>query len=165
MTAADGGMEALCTIGYQGATPEAFVRTLVEEGVGMLVDVREAPWSRRPAFTRAALAERLAAAGIAYRHERALGAPRPLRDRVRAGGDRAAFEAAYLAHLAAQDDTLDRLARELTGRVALMCYERDVRECHRRLVADALQRRTGLTPRHLQPGRDHLDPQARLALD
>ena len=159
-------MNALFTIGYQGSSAEAFVEALVNARVDGLVDVREAPWSRRPEFTRRALDQRLAAAGIGYRHERTLGAPQALRDRLRAGGDRAEFESGYLAHLAGQEEALAGLAREVPGRAALMCCEAEPSECHRRLVAEALRRLTGLAPRHLHPGRDRYDrAQGRLDLD
>ncbi len=148
-------MDGLATIGYEGASLEAFLGTLQAAGVGLLLDVREAPVSRRREFAKKALSAAVEQAGIAYRHEGALGAPKPLRDAIKQGECSAeAFFAHYEEHLAAQAPLLDRLAAELPGRVALMCYERDVRQCHRKTVAHALQARTGLTPQHLRPERD-----------
>jgi len=44
-----------------------------------------------------------------------------------------------------------RLVAEEAARnpICLMCYERDPRDCHRRLTADALQAMTGHALRHL----------------
>ena len=145
-------MRRLCTIGYQGASAGAFVQALAEAGVDTLVDVRAVAWSRRPEFSRGALEARLAAAGITYRHEPRLGAPKPLREQARSG-ERQAFAADYAAHLAEQDPVLERLLADLPGTAALMCMERDPADCHRRLVAEALEQRAGLVPEHLFPPR------------
>ncbi|MDN3517599.1 DUF488 domain-containing protein [Aquisalimonas lutea] len=145
----DTGIDGLFTIGYEGASMEAFTGTLRHHAVDLLVDVRQAPVSRRPGFSRKALAETLADSGIGYRHEGALGAPKWLRDQVREDGDYARFFRAYDEHLRAHGDRLHALAEALHGRVALMCYERDVAVCHRQSVAEALAARTGLEPVHL----------------
>ena len=160
-------MRRLCTIGYQGVSAQAFVDALAEAAVDTLVDVRAVAWSRRPEFGKRALRDRLAAAGLAYRHEPDLGAPKALREQARSG-DRRAFEAGYAAHLATRGALLERLLDELSGTAALMCMERDPADCHRRLVAEALERQAGLVAEHLFPGgaRDAAPPaQGRLPLD
>ncbi len=132
---------------------EAVIATLAEAQVGLLVDVREAPISRRPEFAKSALARALADAAIAYRHEPRLGAPKPLRDQVKGDRDYQRFFAAYAEHLACHEEAVVSLAGEATAGVALLCYERDHRVCHRRLVADAVAHHVGITPQHLQPPR------------
>ena len=77
--------DGFMTIGYEGAAIEAFVDTLGAAGVRTLIDVRDAPWSRRPEYAKRALAEALAAGGIDYRHLKGLGNPKPGRDAARAG--------------------------------------------------------------------------------
>lgn len=145
-------MQRLVTIGYERATMAAFLQALQGAWVDVLVDVREAPVSRRAGFSRRQLAGALVANGIEYRHEGALGAPKPIRDAVKADGDYTTFFQAYDAHLATRGDRVDALVTELVDRgVALMCYERDVAICHRRPVAREIARRTGLEPVHLQP--------------
>lgn len=160
-----GAMDALSTIGYEGASQEQFLAALRAQGADLLLDVREAPVSRRPEFARKALAAAVTDAGMAYRHQGRLGAPKPLRERLRQGGcSRDEFFAAYAVHLAGQHDLLDALATEPCGHVVLMCYERDVRECHRSVVSRALEERTGLTAQHLVPSRDEDGPQGELDL-
>lgn len=148
----DAGIDGLFTIGYEGVSMDAFLETLRSHAVDGLVDVRQAPVSRRPGFSRKALAASLADSGIGYRHEGALGAPKWLRDQVREDGDYARFFRAYDEHLRSRGDRLHALAEELHDRIALMCYERDVAVCHRRSVAEALASLTGQEPVHLDAG-------------
>lgn len=158
-------MDALSTIGYEGAGLEAFLATLREHGADLLLDVRQAPVSRRPEFSKKALAAAVGAAGMAYRHQGRLGAPKPLRERLKQGVcSTDEFFAAYTEHLATHQDLLDALATEPCGHLVLMCYERDVHECHRSVVARALEQRTGLVAQHLVPGRDEDGPQRELDL-
>jgi len=128
-------------------------------GVTTLLDVRELPISRRKRFSKSALGEALRAAGITYQHELLRGSPRDVRHRLKATGDMKAFLSDYEVHLAQQTGLLDELASTLNGNVALMCYERDARHCHRRVVARELGCRFGIEPRHLGVGRDHRDSQ------
>src|ERR671923_2143585 len=65
------------TIGHGTRPAEELVECLQAAGVRTLVDVRRFPGSRRnPQFNQAALADSLADAGIAYRHEVELGGRR-----------------------------------------------------------------------------------------
>ncbi len=152
-------MTGLYTIGYEGSNVADFLATLRAVGVTTLLDVRELPISRRKGFSKSALGEALRAAGIAYQHERLLGSPRNVRHRLKATGDMTAFLSDYEVHIAQQAGLLDDLAATLSGNVALMCYERDSRHCHRRVVARELGRRFGIEPRHIGVHKDHGDSQ------
>jgi uncharacterized protein (DUF488 family) len=139
------------TIGYEGRSPDELVRELTDAGVKLLADVRELPLSRRPGFSKTALAAVLGEAGIEYVHERALGNPKPYRDAWK-GGDAAAGRAGYGAHIAgASSEAVDALARRVgQGGVCLLCVEHDAADCHRTLLAAALGERIGgLRARHL----------------
>ena len=141
----------LFTIGYERSSLADVVAALGDTGVTTLVDVREAPWSRRPEFTKRALGEAMAAAGIGYRHMKALGTPKAGRDAARAG-DTAGFHAIFEAHLAteaARAQLGEVAALVATERPCLMCYERDPDRCHRSIVAARLAETTGLAVRHL----------------
>ena len=139
----------LATIGYEGASLDAFLRTLQRARIDCVVDIRELPLSRRPGFSRTPLRAALGQLGIAYRHERGLGAPRALRQALRRDADLGRFFSGYRRHLRARRALVARLAAELRGRVALLCYERDPARCHRSLVAEALRRRWRIPCRHL----------------
>ena len=130
----------LFTVGYEGASLEAFIGTLAGAGVQTLVDVRERAQSRRRGYSKTALAEALAGAGIRYRHLRALGTPPTLRKPYKLDHDFAALARGYWAHLATQAEALEALgalvARE---RVCLLCFEADPATCHRSLIVERLR--------------------------
>lgn len=138
----------LLTIGYEGADPRDFLATLTTLGVTSLLDIRELAISRRKGFAKTALREGLASVDIAYRHEPRLGSPKPIRDQLRSDNDYSRFFKDFERYLATQRLLLDSLADELTGTVVLLCYERDYTQCHRRAVAEALRRISGIVPKH-----------------
>jgi uncharacterized protein (DUF488 family) len=143
-------LKRLATIGYEGVGVTDFLATLTAAGVTTLLDVREIAGSRRKGFAKTPLREHLAEAGIHYRHEPALGSPREIRHRLREDGNLDQFFRDFDKHLATQQPLLKQLARDLSGHIALMCYERDYRQCHRASVARELGRLTGLEPQHLE---------------
>jgi uncharacterized protein (DUF488 family) len=142
-------LSGLATIGYEGVSLAAFLATLKAAGVTLLLDVRELPISRRKGFSKTPLSQALSKAGIGYQHERALGAPRPIRHRLREDKDLKRYFADFREYLATQDALLDELACTLSGCVALLCFERNPAECHRSVVAAALARRTTRAIEHL----------------
>lgn len=146
----------LFTIGYEGTTPDALVASLREAGVTTLVDVRELPNSRRPGFSKRALAEVLERAGIGYRHVRALGTPAEGRAAARAGrsAEMKRIFGARLAGTEAQAAVAGLTAAAREGRLCLLCLERDPARCHRTLVAEAIARTGGIAIVHLQPACD-----------
>lgn len=136
------------------------------------MDVRRYPTSRRhPHFDAGALSDALAEAGVAYRHEEALGGYRePADDSRHTALGRSGFTA-YADHMEGEAfrTALERvLGQAERRRVAVMCAEADPERCHRRMLADAAVAR-GRTVLHvLGPGtaRDHeLDPRARVLDD
>ncbi len=145
------------TIGHSTRRIEELLALLAEHRVELLVDVRRFPGSRRcPQFGRDALAASLAAAGLAYRHDEALGGRRrPVPDSPNTWWRSAGFRG-YADHLATPEAAaaLARLAAEAGDRcVAIMCAEAVPWRCHRQLIADALVSR-GIEVRHiLAPGR------------
>jgi uncharacterized protein (DUF488 family) len=123
--------------------------------VGVLVDVRRYPGSRRhPQFAREALARTLAEAGIEYRHEPDLGGHRqPREDSPNTAWRNAAFRG-YADHMDTPEfaQALERV-RAAPARAAVMCAEAVPWRCHRQLIADALVAR-GTEVRHIfGPGR------------
>jgi uncharacterized protein (DUF488 family) len=140
---------AVWTVGYEGRTPDELVAVLRANGIRRLVDVRELPMSRKKGFSKSALAARLEAEGIAYTGMRRLGAPREARHRLRDTGDWESFAPVYQAHLdEAPDAVADCAALAKTEPVALLCFERDAKDCHRGLLAERLAAH-GLTAIHL----------------
>jgi uncharacterized protein (DUF488 family) len=140
----------LLTIGYQGKPLDRLLTTLQEEGVDVLLDVRDVPWSRKPGFSKGQLSKALEAAGIRYRHVQELGTPAPLRRAFRESGDWQTIAAEYREYLGGQTEVLDQLvADHKEEKVCLLCFEADVNQCHRLAVAEALHARTAAEPEHL----------------
>lgn len=135
-------MTSIFTIGYQGTATEEFIECLRENGVTLLVDVRERSASRKAGFSRTKLASALTDAGIAYEHWRELGTPKPIRDLLRQQKDWGAYSEAYQRRLDDRPDLVAALAeRTLDESACLMCFERDAHSCHRSLVAQRMQQK------------------------
>jgi hypothetical protein len=132
-------LRIVTTIGYEGRSIDSFVDEVEGAEIECVVDVRELPLSRRRGFSKTALGERLASAGIRYEHERALGNPKDNRDGFRAGHRRAIerYESLLVGPAAG---AVDRLRRSIgQSSIALLCYERDHSTCHRSCITDQLQ--------------------------
>lgn len=141
----------LRTIGYERASLEDFIATLELAEVETLVDVRERAQSRRPGFSKNALKSALADVGIEYMHLPQLGDPKDGRDAARSG-DFARFVQIFRRVMSSAEaqaalDDLQKLAREKT--ICLMCFERDQKECHRKIVAEDLEDRLNTKAKHL----------------
>ncbi|GEM49543.1 DUF488 domain-containing protein [Deinococcus cellulosilyticus] len=132
----------LYTIGYEGTNIDNFLTTLRNSGVTVLVDVRAVPLSRKKGFSKSRLKEAVEAAGITYIHLRELGAPREVRNNLKATGDWQDYVHHYEAHLTTQHEALTRLAHQVQNtEVCLMCFEADPLTCHRSLISKELEKR------------------------
>lgn len=147
-------MRDLFTIGYEGTDIADFVATLEMEKIDVLLDVRELPASRRKGFSKGALAEAVTKAGIIYQHDKRLGSPRAMRHQLYADGDYDVFFKKFREYLKTQMDVIKSLSGELTGNVALMCYERDPATCHRTVVAEAFSKFIDVETKHLGVRKD-----------
>jgi len=133
-------MPKVWTIGYEQTTVNAFLAALKDAGVEVVADVRAIAASRRPGFSKTALAANLKSVGIDYVHYRALGTPTEGRAAARAG-THAALEKIYAGQLELPEAVmagaqLAELASE--KRTALLCYEREPGCCHRTLLREAV---------------------------
>jgi uncharacterized protein (DUF488 family) len=135
----------LLTIGYEGRTVDELIAALREADAQLLIDVRAVAASRRPGFSKTALAGALGQAGIDYLHLRALGTPKPGREAARKG--RAAeMRTIFEAHLDTPEAEFafeQAHAAAIERRSALLCFERDPACCHRTILAERLTARTG----------------------
>jgi uncharacterized protein (DUF488 family) len=139
------------TIGYEGLDIDSFLALLAQHGIGMIVDIRQLPLSRKRGFSKKALAGMLNSAGLEYIHIAGLGCPKPVRDRYREDGDWKRYTQDFLKHLKTQGAALDDLSgRTSSSNCALLCYEADFTLCHRSLVANALQESCELEVRHIR---------------
>jgi len=135
----------LWTIGYERSTLADVIARLADAKVELVVDVRAVASSRKAGFSKTLLAASLKEAGIGYLHLRGLGTPKSGRLAARAGRT-AEMREIYEAHLEepeAQVEFDEAVTIAQSRRAALLCYEAEAQDCHRRIVADRIRGRTG----------------------
>jgi len=127
----------LRTIGYEGLSIEEFWARLVSNGIETLVDVREVPFSRKPGFSKARLAQAASEHGICYLHLPSLGCPKEIRYAYREDNDWSLYTTRFKAYLETQDLAVAELARLVAEQeCCLLCFEADPAFCHRSYVAE-----------------------------
>lgn len=143
------------TLGYEGINLQDYTEVLATAGVGVVLDVREHPWSQRPDFIRWRMAPVLTEAGIDYVHVRAAGNPSHIRKSSQSVEE---CLARYRAHLESNGQCLSelyshaRLAFERGRPACLTCYERLPESCHRSVLLEGLLRLdASIKPVHLPP--------------
>lgn len=157
----------IVTIGVYGFDVVTFLRTLRDADVRVLHDVRQRRGVRGPEYAWAnsrRLQAALAAADIAYAHQRTLAPTTELRhlqyaeDRRHGVGKRSreqladAYVRRYTTEILDPADLVPIVSTLPTeGAAALLCVERDAVACHRSLVARRLTEQFGLRVEHLAP--------------
>ncbi|OXI92198.1 hypothetical protein CFB50_00020 [Burkholderia sp. AU33423] len=138
------------TIGYEGLDIDAFMSLLAEHGIDTVVDIRELPLSRKPGFSKKALASALNLSGLEYVHMVDLGCPKKVRDRYREDGNWKRYTEGFLKHLETKETAISDLSDlASTSNCALLCYEADFNFCHRSIVANAVRDYCGADVEHI----------------
>lgn len=147
-------MQPLFTIGYEQAKPAAVLDELKRAKIELLVDTRAVAASRRPGFSKRQLAASLDEAGIGYIHLQKLGTPAEGRAAARSGDTNALWRI-YDKHIKkaeAQNELGELLALIKSGkRIALLCYCRDPKNCHRSRIVINLKKRARIKVDDLIP--------------
>src|SRR5262245_34216992 len=134
----------LFTVGYEQAKPAAVLEELKRARIELLVDTRAVAASRRPGFSKRQLAATLDAEGISYVHLQKLGTPAEGRAAAR-GGDTDTLWRIYDKHIKgadAQSELRELIALIKSGkRVALLCYCRDPKSCHRSRIVSNVKKK------------------------
>ncbi|MHC4960375.1 MAG: DUF488 domain-containing protein [Planctomycetota bacterium] len=144
----------LFTVGHSNRALDEFVQLVLGHGVEEVVDVRAYPHSRRHShFDREHMASELRHAGLGYVWRgRVLGGFRRLGHSESPHLALAPGFAAYADHM--QTDEFVSAVKALAWqsenrRMALMCAEKDWRDCHRFLIADHLVKICGVAVEHI----------------
>jgi uncharacterized protein (DUF488 family) len=157
----------LWTIGVYDWDAPSFLGALREEGVGLLLDVRQRRGVRGPQYAWAnslRLQAALSEAGIGYEHRPDLAPTTAMRQLQYSADDRAGvgkrnrerlapeYVEAYTEGVLDHVD-LEALAESLPTEHAatLLCVERDPEACHRSLIAERLAARGDVAVGHLLP--------------
>jgi hypothetical protein len=134
--------ELLCTIGFAGKTAQEFFALLQEAGVQRVIDIRQHRGGQLSGFAKhpdlAFFLEKVA--GISYAHEVLLAPTPELLKTYRTNKDWPAYERNFLVLMKDRGVPEKFAAPEWPPRVALLCSEPEPEKCHRRLVADLLQK-------------------------
>jgi len=139
------------TIGYEGLDIDAFMSLLTEHGIETVVDIRELPLSRKPGFSKKALASVLNLSGLEYVHMVDLGCPKPVRDRYREDANWKRYSESFLKHLKRRESAIAELSDLAnSSNCALLCYEADFNFCHRLMVANAVRDYCGAEVEHIK---------------
>ena len=148
-------MPSLFTVGYEQSKPDAVLGELKRAKVDLLVDTRAVAASRRPGFSKRQLSAALDENNIAYIHLQKLGTPAEGRAAAKSGDYDTLWRVydKYIKTPEAQAALDELIALIKSGqRIALLCYCRDPKTCHRsRIVALVKKRMRGVKVEDLIP--------------
>jgi uncharacterized protein (DUF488 family) len=138
------------TVGYQGHDVTSILRLLKENKIGLIVDVRQNPVSRKTGFSGSRLQVELERNGINYAHYPCLGTPPSIRLQYQKNGNALTALKAYATYLRSKNTCLKGLV-EFAGskRFCLLCLERDHNLCHRGVIANKIAEMTQCRAIHL----------------
>lgn len=130
----------LFTIGYEGSSLEEYLNKLIKNNVNVLYDVRKNPLSRKFGFSKRILEDLLPQFGIEYRHLPELGIISEKRQDLNSELDYIKLFSEYEKYLPEKTIYLQELAKTLEGgkSIALTCFEKTPKLCHRHCVSDYL---------------------------
>jgi len=130
------------TLGYTGRKIEDLTDVLLNANVQSLVDIRKNPVSMyRPELSKNNLKNHVEKHGLYYIHYPDLGVPREIRAKAINTGTREIIWNWYDVNVVDQfiGKNLHKFLNCADHPVALMCVERDPRECHRHRLCLALE--------------------------
>ena len=136
----DRNSSGIVTIGYEGKTIDKFLYELIKNKIGIVADVRKNAYSMKFGFQQNKLKSYLEKIGIDYIHMPELGIPSDSRKNLNSYEDYLALFANYRREIETKLDCLERIKSiSQNKKVSLMCFEKDVRYCHRGVIAERLR--------------------------
>lgn len=133
----------LFSIGYEGVSLEEFINKLIIEDVHVLCDVRKNAFSQKYGFSKSQLEKACLGVGIKYIHVPELGIESDKRQCLKSQKDYDnlfnEYEQTVLPYQTIALNYVRNLIIE-NSRVALTCFEKDPKQCHRTRVAKALMK-------------------------
>jgi len=133
----------LFTIGYEGNSLEDYLNKLIKNDVKLLIDVRKNPLSMKFGFSKALLKRYCESLDIAYLHIPEVGINSDLRQELDTQEDYDKLFKTYkkitLSETISVQEKIVNLLNE-HGSVALTCFEANVCQCHRKPLAEAIEK-------------------------
>ena len=142
----NGTKTILFTIGYEGISLEEYLVRLLKNDVKILVDVRNNPMSMKYGFSKSQLQKYCVSLGIQYLHFPELGIQSQQRQELNTQNDYDKLFASYRKNnlnktMEAQANILNLLKEN--KRIALTCFEANICQCHRKHLAEAVEKLQG----------------------
>ncbi|MHA1919365.1 MAG: DUF488 domain-containing protein, partial [Promethearchaeota archaeon] len=127
-------------IGYEGRDVDEFMHELILNNIQILIDIRYNPHSMKYNFNKNRLEKTLKNIQIEYIHIPELGIAPKFRKDLKNQQDYEVLFEKYRSELHNKEKYLQRI-RDLANnkRIALMCFEKNVLQCHRREVGNYLK--------------------------
>ncbi len=133
----------LFTIGYEGISLEEYLNRLIRNDIKVLVDVRNNPLSMKYGFSKSQLQHYCENLGINYLHFPEVGIQSEQRQELNAQADYDKLFAVYrqtnLTKTTSSQAQILNLLKE-HKRVALTCFEANICQCHRKHLAEAIEK-------------------------
>lgn len=132
---------ALYTIGYEGKSLESYINSLIINDIHILCDVRKNAYSQKYGFSKSQLEKACKGVNIGYIHIPELGIESDQRQDLCSQQDYDNLFDIYEKTTLVNNWEYVLKIRGLIdryGRIALTCFEKDPRQCHRSRVAAAL---------------------------
>ena len=127
-------------IGYEGVDINEFMHKLILNNIQILIDIRYNPHSMKYNFNKNRLQKTLKNVQIEYIHIPELGIEPKLRKDLVNQQDYELLFAKYRHELQDKKKYLQKIRILVNDkRIALMCFEKDVMQCHRREVGNYLK--------------------------
>ena len=128
----------LFSIGYEGISIDAYLNKLVKNGISLLCDVRRNPFSMKYGFSKSQLSRCCKNLDIEYSHIPSFGIRSERRKNLVSPEDYKNLFKSYRKSLRSKKDDFEELEKLLKkyNRVALSCFEKDHRHCHRSVLID-----------------------------
>ena len=135
------GPDGFYSIGYQGLTLDQYLNELIRHDVRVLADVRNNPYSMKYGYTGAVFSNAVEKMGIRYISFKELGIESQNRQNLESQADYdrifAEYEATVLPRETAALARLFKLYMD-EKRVAVTCFEKDPKQCHRTRILNKL---------------------------
>ncbi|HEX8577920.1 MAG TPA: DUF488 family protein [Flavobacterium sp.] len=133
----------LFTIGYEGVSLEAYLNKLVSNNIKLLVDVRKNPLSMKFGFSKSLLKKYCGSLGVSYIHIPEVGIDSDQRQELNTQNDYDILFDKYKKTTlfdtkSNQEEIIALLIKY--NRIALTCFEADVCQCHRKSLAESIEK-------------------------
>jgi uncharacterized protein (DUF488 family) len=139
----EGDKTILFTIGYEGISLEEYLVRLLKNDVKVLVDVRNNPLSMKYGFSKSQLKKYCGSLGIQYIHIPEVGIQSEQRQELNTQSDYDKLFAIYCKYnLSKTTDSQIHILNLLKEhkRIALTCFEANICQCHRKHLAEAIEK-------------------------